>query len=148
METIEVSLKREIFEKLKLIAEPLVDDTSSVIERLLKHWESTRPITSTPTTSSALTPQLWRSTRGEQFIVGSKLRAHYRGHWFQAVITANGIEFEDKVYDNPSSAGIAAKKSIGINESAANTNGWSFWNMQIPNSNQWVSINTIRYTKS
>jgi hypothetical protein len=148
MKTVQVILNLETFEKLKQIAEPLVDDTNSVIDRLIEHWKSDPPH---PRKRTILLPEpsppMWRSSRGEKFLIGTQLKASYRGHNFSAKITSSGIEFNQKNYTNPSSAGIAAKKSIGVDDSAANTNGWSFWEMQEPGSNQWVSINTVRYEK-
>jgi hypothetical protein len=148
METVQITLNLEIFEKLKQIAEPLVDDPNSVINRLIEHWMSDPPHPRKPTIILP-EPSLpsWRSSRGEKFTIGTLLRASYRGHTFSARITPSGIEFDGKTYSNPSSAGIAAKKTIGVEDSAANTNGWSFWEMQEPDSNQWISINTVRYAK-
>lgn len=145
METVQVQLHREVFERLKLIAEPLVDDTNSVVERLLKHWESAPP---GPRTRTIVLPEpgpvVWRSARGEKFPIDTKLRARYLGHTFEAMVTSNGIKFKDHTYDNPSSAGIAAKESVGTQGNAASTNGWDFWEMQDPESKQWVSINVLR----
>lgn len=36
-------------------------------------------------------------------------------------VTTSGIEFNGRTYDNPSSAGIAAKESVGTNRKSANT---------------------------
>ena len=145
MEHINLPLKREVFERLKALAEPLVDDASSVVERLIDHWETTRAnsrVTARP--SVATNAAVWRSARGEKFVVGTRLRAKYLSHTFEATVTVAGIEFKGKKFDNPSSAGIAAKESVGTKGSAANTNGWDFWEMQDPETKQWVSINLLR----
>ena len=146
MEVVQVSIKTEVFESLKRLAEPLVDDTNSVIERLINHWESCPPPPGMKIVSIKLSkpPTEWRSTRGERFPIGAKLRAPYLHHTFEAIVTARGIEFNGKVYANPSSAGIAAKASVGTTGSAANTNGWDFWEMLEPATGRWVSINTLR----
>jgi hypothetical protein len=145
MEIVQVPLKREVFERLKLLAEPLVDDVSSVVERLIKHWESAPP---GPRTRTIVLPEpgpaIWRSARGERFLVGTKLRARYLGHTFDATVTVSGIDFNGRHFDNPSSAGIAAKESVGTHGKSASTNGWDFWEMQEPNSEQWVSIDVLR----
>ncbi|SRR6266540_123979 len=145
MEVVQVPLKREVFERLKSLAEPLVDDASSVVERLIKHWESAPPA---PRTRTIVLPEpgpaVWRSARGEKFPVGTKLRARYLSHTFEATVTTSGIEFNGRPYDNPSSAGIAAKESVGTRGKAASTNGWDFWEMQDPNSKRWVSIDVLR----
>ena len=145
METVIVNLNKDIFEKLQEIAEPLVDDINSVINRLINHLDSS-PVTSEikVESSSLITPEFWRSSRGEQFIVGTKLSANYKGKAYNANIQINGINFEGKIYDSPSSAGVAVKKYAGTSGSALSTDGWSFWSMLEPNSNQWVSINKVR----
>ncbi len=43
MEVVQVLVKKEVFDSLKRLAEPLVDDASSVIERLVNHWEKSPP---------------------------------------------------------------------------------------------------------
>jgi hypothetical protein len=144
MEVVQVPVKKEVFESLKRLAEPLVDDASSVIERLINHWEKSPPAA---TKAALQVPGLaaeWRSARGERFPIGAKLRARYLRHTFEANVTINGIEFNGKTYDNPSSAGIAAKKTVGTVGKAASTNGWDFWEMLEPSTKRWVSINTLR----
>jgi hypothetical protein len=66
------------------------------------------------------------------------------GQGFSAQISGNGIEYNGKTYDNPSSAGIAAKQFAGTVGDAANTNGWTFWEIQVPNSSRWVSLKAYR----
>ena len=149
MEVVQVPVRREVFERLKALAEPLVDDASSVIERLIAHWES---VPHGPRVRHIVLPEPgpaeWRSARGERFPVGAQLRAKYLGHKFEAAVTAHGIEFAGKTYDNPSSAGIAAKESVGTKGKAASTNGWDFWEMLDPASKRWVSINHLRAAKA
>lgn len=144
MEVVQVPLKKEIFESLKRLAEPLVDDASSVIERLIKHWENSTAAPGSRNVEAPAMPSEWRSARGERFLIGAKLRARYLRHTFEATVTSNGIEFNGKTYDNPSSAGIAAKESVGTVGKAASTNGWEFWEMLEPSTNRWVSIDTLR----
>lgn len=145
MDIVQVSLNREVFERLQALAEPLVDDVNSVVERLIKHWESAPP---GPRTRTIVLPEsgpaVWRSARGEKFLVGTKLRAKYLRHTFDAVVTSRGIEFNGLAYDNPSSAGIAAKESVGTTGKAASTNGWDFWEMLDQEANRWVSIDVLR----
>ena len=144
MEVVQVPVKKEVFEGLKRLAEPLVDDASSVIERLIKHWEKSPPAATKAASQGPGTPAEWRSARGERFPIGAKLRARYLRHAFEAIVTINGIEFNGKTYDNPSSAGIAAKESVGTVGKAASTNGWDFWEMLEPSTKRWVSIDTLR----
>jgi hypothetical protein len=89
-------------------------------------------------------PTIWRSARGEKFLVGTQLRANYLKHSFEASVTADGIVFGGRTYDNPSSAGIAAKESVGTMGKAASTNGWEFWEMQDSKTKRWISIDVLR----
>ncbi|WP_411880645.1 hypothetical protein [Polaromonas sp. YR568] len=148
MDIIKVPLKREVFERLKGLAEPLVDDASSVIERLIKHWESVPHGSNTRVIAIPESLKVWRSARGEKFPVGIKLRSKYLSHSFEATVTSGGIEFNGRTYDNPSSAGIAAKQSVGTHGNSANTNGWNFWEMQDPETLQWTSIDVLRSQKN
>jgi len=151
METVSVLVRRAVFERLQKMAVPLVDDASAVIERLIDHWESTPPAPGTSSKTGGTPPapiglqtQVWRSSRGEVFPVGAQLRASYRGNELRATITPEGIEFAGKTYDNPSSAGIAAKNSVGITGDAAATNGWKFWEIQEPGAQHWVLMDVLR----
>jgi hypothetical protein len=146
METVSIAIKPEVFERLQHLAEPLIDDASSVIERLIAHWESYPPSPGHKVVSIKLPspPTEWRSARGERFPIGAKLRARYLNHDFEAEITAKGIEFNGKTYNNPSSAGIAAKESVGTTGKSASTNGWDFWEMLDPSTGRWISINVLR----
>lgn len=148
MDIIQVPLKRDVFERLKGLAEPLVDDASSVIDRLIKHWESVPHGSNTRVIAiPEQSPKIWKSARGESFPVGTKLRSKYLSHSFEATITSSGIEFNGRTYDNPSSAGIAAKESVGTHKISANTNGWTFWEMQDPETFRWTSIDVLRSRK-
>jgi hypothetical protein len=144
MEVVQVPVKKEVFESLKRLAEPLVDDASSVIERLINHWDKSPPVAAKAASQAPGLPAVWRSARGERFPIGAKLRARYLRHTFEANVTINGIEFNGKTYDNPSSAGIAAKETVGTTGKAASTNGWDFWEMLEPSTKRWVSIDTLR----
>lgn len=154
METVSVPVRRAVFERLQKMAIPLVDDASSVIERLISHWESNPPKGGgfslggggSPSPANEPQAQAWHSARGEEFRIGTQLRASYLGKTLLAKVTPEGIEFAGKLYDNPSSAGIAAKNSVGTTGKAASTNGWDFWEMQIPGSQRWVSIDVLRST--
>ncbi len=150
MGTVRIDVTEDVFASLKRLAEPLVDDASAVIDRLIKHWEGVPPPapgTKTINIKLPAPPTEWRSARGERFPIGTKLRATYFDNRFEAAVTVRGIEFNGKTYNNPSSAGIAAKKSAGTVGTAANTNGWEFWEMLDPTTEQWVSINSLRATR-
>ncbi len=155
MDTVQVPLRRQVFESLQKLAIPLVDDPSTVVERLIKHWYENpeppvkRPVNVSPPitpSSSAQTVenQWWQSSRGESFPVGAKLRAEYLGKTYEATVSRLGIQFNGRVYDNPSSAGIAVKQAAGTDGNSASTNGWQFWEILEPKSGRWLSINTLR----
>ncbi len=161
MDTVQVPLRRQVFERLQKLAIPLVDDPSSVVERLLEYWhQNPQPvITGRPTKQveiivpPPITPnnsvqsvgsQWWQSARGESFPVGAKLRAEYLGKTYEALVTRLGIQFNGRVYDSPSAAGIAVKQATGADGDSAQTNGWEFWEILDPKSGRWLSINILR----
>lgn len=150
VELVQVAVRRDVFERLKALAEPLVDDAGSVIRRLIAHWET---VPHGPRVRHIGLPEpgpsVRRSARGERFPVGAPLRAKYLGHTFDDIVTMGGIEFAGRTCDNPSPAGIAAKESVGTTGRAAGTNGWGFREMLAPTSSKrWVSINELRTAKA
>jgi hypothetical protein len=157
METIQVQLRKETFEKLQKMAIPLVDDVNSVIDRLIANAEGERLgrisvpsaasiVPSNPPTADSyrINREMWICPRGEAIPVGSELRASYLGHSFKAKVTSLGIEFNAKHFDSPSAAGIAAKASVGTKGTATSTNGWEFWEILVPEAKRWVSLQTVR----
>jgi hypothetical protein len=62
-----------------------------------------------------------------QLPIGLPLTAEYQGSVLKAIVTDQGIEVDGIAYDSPSAAAVAAKRSLGLDEKAAQTNGWSFW---------------------
>jgi hypothetical protein len=146
-EQVQVQISREIFEKLKRLAEPLVDDPSAVIDRLICHWEAAPPKQARGVGQKAST-ELWRSPRGDVLPVGEPLQGKYKGKIVAAVVARNGIRFEGKIFPTLSAAAIAAKGLSGTKGNAANTNGRSFWSLRDPNTNQWIPISGLRLYKT
>lgn len=153
---IHIKVSTEVFERLQSLAKPFVDSPNSVIERLLLSIETVTRVGSPADASADSTndptnecpPQESYTYRGTKLPLG-KLRAFYgmRGgskHELRAAITRQGIEFQDKIYESPSSAGIEAKRSVGARENAASTNGWDFWEYFDESKSEWVSIDTFR----
>lgn len=141
-EQIQIYVRHEVFEKLKRLAEPLVDDTSTVIDRLVRHWETNPPKNVRESAPEAA--ELWRSSRGDVLPVGAPLQGRYKGKTFAAVVARNGIRFEGKVFPTLSAAAVAAKGLAGTKGDAASTNGRDFWTLRDPNGDHWVPISTLR----
>lgn len=147
--SINVPISSPVFTRLQRLAIPLVDDTNSVIERLIDHWEANPPISSAPNTSTT-TPEkskFWRSPRGDMLPISATLQAEYLGKTFRATVEKKGIRFGGTIYNSPSAAGVAAKGQLGRTGRAAETDGRSFWKIQDPSSGRWVSIATLRPTQ-
>lgn len=146
-ESISVPISSTVFTRLQRLAIPLVDDTSSVIEKLIDHWEASPPDNSAPDApqkSAQPKYEVWRSPRGDTLPVGATLQAEYLGKTFRATVEKKGIRFGSEVYGSPSSAGVAAKGQLGRTGRAASTDGRTFWKIQDPNSGRWVTIASLR----
>lgn len=144
-EQVQIHVRRDVFEKLKRLAEPLVDDTSTVIDRLIRHWEASPPKNARETAPEE--PALWRSSRGDVLPVGAPLQGRYKGKTFAAVIARNGIRFEGKTYATLSAAAVAAKGLAGVKGDAASTNGRDFWALRDASGN-WLPVSSLRPHKS
>lgn len=146
---IDVPISSKVFARLQRLAVPLVDDTNSVIEKLIDHWEASPPrANAAPLAIEKSTAEVWRSPRGDVLPVGAPLQAEYLGIVFRAMVEKNGIRFAGKLYKNPSAAGVAAKGQLGREGRAASTNGRDFWKIQDPVSEQWLPITALRPSQS
>lgn len=145
-ESISVPISSSVFARLQRLAVPLIDDTSSVIEKLIDHWEANLPAGSAPNVPAVVPtkPEFWRSPRGDTLPVGAILQAEYLGETFHATVEKKGIRFDGKIYDSPSPAGAAAKGQLGRTGRAASTDGRTFWKIQDPGTGRWVSIASLR----
>lgn len=76
-------------------------------------------------------PKTFRTSRRIYLPVGAELVGEYQGQKVSARVQIEGIEFHGEFFDNPSSAAVAAKKSLGASEKAAQTNGWTFWQIEM-----------------
>lgn len=142
---IDVPISSKVFARLQRLAVPLVDDTNSVIEKLIDHWEASPPsANAAPQSNEKSTTEVWRSPRGDVLPVGAPLQAEYLGKTFRATVEKKGIRFAGKVYGNLSAAGVAAKGQLGREGRAASTNGRDFWKIQDPVSEQWLPITALR----
>ena len=144
--SISISITSELFQRLQSLAVPLVDDTSSVIEKLIDHWESNRPDGTTQKTSASTGARMevWRSSRGDALPVGTALEAEYLKKTFRAKVEKGGIRLNGQIYDSPSAAGRAAKEQCGRKGAAASTDGRTFWKIQEPNTGRWIPLAALR----
>jgi len=146
------SISSEVFARLQRLAVPLVDDTNSVIEKLIAHWEANPPVPNAirgpartpPAPNLEATVAMWRSKQGDVVPVGTPLRARYCGKTFNATVEKHGIRFEGKLFESLSAAGFAAKKTLKRSDDAAQTNGRTFWELQDLTSERWVPVKALR----
>lgn len=142
---IELVISKQVFERLKALAEPLVDTTETVIERLLDCWDAHKSEPTPPQNSNfKATESFWRSSRGDVLPVGMALQGTYMGNTFTARVERGGIRLHEMLYDNLSPAAIAVKNLAGTTGKAANTNGREFWKFQDPTTGQWIPVSTLR----
>ena len=155
-QSIQIEISQKVFDRLQALAKPLVDTPDSVITRLLdfqdaqvgKATETATKNASNHGEQSDAPIRFFVMPRGSRIPLG-KLRAIYglRGqkkHELFAEVTLEGIKFQGELYDNLSSAGIAAKESVGAVGNAASTNGWDFWKYFDSAKGDWVSVDTFR----
>ena len=77
--------------------------------------------------------------------IGAPLMARYKGKVYNAMITARGIEYGGRYFENPSKAAVAAKADMGVEGKAAQTNGWLFWYIEKPaGSGLWSALASLR----
>lgn len=155
MKTVSVELEEEVFGLLQSQAKPLVDTPSSVIRNMWKELQRYRAAPGAPIQASQvqapprITSGSYTTSRGVKLPFG-ELRAIYKRRGaseaksFKAVVTERGIEFADKVFDDPSPAGIHAKELAGARGTATSTNGWDFWEYFNAERGQWLQIGTLR----
>lgn len=144
-EQVTVTISKRAFERLQSLAAPLVDTPSTVVERLLDHWEAHSPEKQPHSVgNSAVAPAAWRSSRGDVLPVGTELQGSYKGKTFTARVERAGIQFNGKLFSDLSPAANAAKNLEGTKGKAANTNGRTFWKFQDPTTGQWVPVSVLR----
>jgi hypothetical protein len=143
-ELISVPVSSKVFARLQALSVPLVDDASTVIERLLNHWEANPPNRGPVQAKPKVTSELWRSARGDVLPVGTPLQATYLSKTLRALVERNGIRFNGKLYGNLTAAGVAAKGHLGRKGRTASTNGRNFWKFQDPATEQWIPVAALR----
>ena len=136
---VNIKINKKVFERLQSLAVPLVDDSDSIIERLIDHWTNNPPVKRGKNAT-----EMWASARGEKLPVGLKLRANHKGHLYTASVLKSGIFVGSEECSSPSAAAIHAKNISGLIGSSASTNGWKFWEYYDEEANAWKSLETLR----
>ena len=153
--TVQTELEHDVFERLQALAKPFVDTPSSVIRRLLDEYKDNEKQLDTDDANVAKqvsVNQVYITSRGVRLHLG-RLQATYRRrgdsktHRFEAEVTPKGIKFDGQIFDDPSPAGIRAKKLAGAEGTAASTNGWEFWEYFDEQKRKWISIDVFRKKK-
>ena len=89
-----------------------------------------------PVASKAeMAAEVW-VTKGVEFPSGTQFRATYKGQVYYASVTEAGLVFCEESYNSPSAAAMAITEKP--------VNGWTFWECQFPDSDQWIVIKTLR----
>jgi len=132
-----IDIDSELFQKLQSLAVPLVDNTDSVINKLLDHWEQNHKAEEKTDLS---TEEEWMTPRGEKLLVGTRLRAYYNGKEFTAEVTRSGIFVQGETFNSPSAAAIHAKNLANVTGASASTNGWKFWEYWDEAEQMWRGI--------
>ena len=140
---VSVPLRRAVFEKLEKLA-VLTGDESSAVERLIAHWESGAARLSSRPRESEPEIQYWHSPTGDVLRIGEVLQASDGGKTHEATVERNGIMYNGTVYDSPSAAARAVKKTRGLSGPSTSTNGRGFWRLRHPHTNRWVPIREFR----
>lgn len=67
---------------------------------------------------------------------GLKLKKHFKGAMFEAIVRNGYIEFDNKRYKSPSGAAVVAAKG--------SVNGWRFWDFLDDTDGKWKSLEILR----
>lgn len=144
METRTVILTLPVFKRLQGYVEPLVDTADSALTRIFDAFDASNPKPRMAVIPAAQEPTHFTTSRGVKMPIGLKLTASYKNKSRTATVTASGIEYNGKTYDDPSSAAVQAKIDCGASKTAASTNGWEFWMMPASVPGKVTSIDQLR----
>ena len=139
-----ITLEDDVVRALQERAQPLLDDWSSVIRRLLKTSPPERAGETRPMGEDDRPPRARLRSDGEAWPAGLILRAKYRGRRFTAETTADGIQWSGKTYSSPSAAARAMKESAGASARTSHTNGWNFFEYEDPRTGVTGQLDDLR----
>lgn len=125
-EMVTIEVNADTFQRLQQLAKPFTDSPDCVISRLIDYHQANSKISNENGCQYYVTKDGIKLPYGE--IAGAyKPRGSEEGFDLKGRICEEGIEFEGVVFDDLSPAANYAKKTVGASESAARTNGWTFW---------------------
>ena len=138
--------------RLKRLA-VLAGTENDAVERLIAFWEAHQASADEAPALQPAAPRrppvaMWRSSTGDELPIGAKLEAKYKGKTYFAVIEPQGMRFGKELYQSPSAAGRAVKRSVGVTGSSAQTDGRTFWSVRDPSSGRLVSISDLNPRKA
>ena len=136
--SVTVELDPDVFAELQRRATPLVDDTSSVIRRLLA---------AVPAESSQAGPVQARyanMARGERLPVGIQLRMVVGGKPYYGRVSEEGIQVDGETFPSPSAAARRVRVRAGASEEGANSNGWKTWEYLDERSGDYKPLSELR----
>lgn len=138
-----IQISEETYSRLQERAKAFEDTPEDVIRRLLDGNGSAVP------TQSAVEQ---RFSSGGDLVshVGrvphnSQLRARYKGKQYEAIIRDGRVMWNGKAYTSLSSAAVGVINSTG--SSRGTENGWRFWEVLTPDSDQWRLASEFLTTK-
>lgn len=74
--------------------------------------------------------------KGVEFPIGTKFRGTYKGKSSTAIVCEKGLQCNGEYFTSPSAAAVAI--------TGQPTNGWTFWECQLPGSPKWTIIKKLR----
>lgn len=137
METVQIPVSAATLDRIQQYsARPLLETPEIVLNRILDLIEDTHPPGTMPFAvgTDRPTPSHFKTSRGVRLPLGLQLWASYRHTSPRAEVTAEGIRYNGRAYDDPSTAARAAKIDAGATDTAASTNGWVFWMLKASDS--------------
>lgn len=112
-------------------------EPEDVIRRLLDKTERDEP----GSQPSEISPADLVS-RGGRIPHGSNLRATYKGTEYYAEIDDGKVDWNDRRFESLSKAAVAVIRSTGTDRRTEN--GWRFWEVKTPDSNDWEIAYDLR----